>query len=335
MFGAALTAARRPGGLHKANIFWRNMNKENEYEILNDVYQTDKFEIERTERPDFILKNSGVKSLHKFGVEITELYTNESHARVKNIKGYINEIFDYGKYRKQIDEVFLPRRKVKLISPENVEYEVMGIIENNPKYQEYEKLADEITKKDIKYSKYNKECVYTNLVIRDYEQVYLKLKNEFVLLDRLESAIQKSKFRELFLISETEESKVYIPLKLLCIYKELSTIKALMKTEKDLLELYGKETLLNTLYGVFSTKNYNEVKIIKYEDKLAISISRYIIKIDKIINIKIRKEGDSENDNFEIEINKSLIDEIIKRQRDDFIIEGKLFFDSITEKIEQ
>jgi len=141
--------------------------------------------------------------------------------------------------------------------------------------------------------------------------------------------------KELFLISETEESKVYIPLKLLCIYKELSTIKALMKTEKDLLELYGKETLLNTLYGVFSTKNYNEVKIIKYEDKLAISISRYIIKIDKIINIKIRKEGDSENDNFEIEINKSLIDEIIKRQRDDFIIEGKLFFDSITEKIEQ
>ena len=68
------------------------MNKIEEKKILNEIYTDNMFEIQESEQPDFVLKNKN--NNEKFGVEVTELYHNESSARLKNYPGYFEKILE-------------------------------------------------------------------------------------------------------------------------------------------------------------------------------------------------------------------------------------------------
>jgi hypothetical protein len=61
--------------------------KQREREILDEVYADRTFcEIEPHEPPDFLIRHH--PRTERFGVEITEFYLTEGHARLERIEGY-------------------------------------------------------------------------------------------------------------------------------------------------------------------------------------------------------------------------------------------------------
>lgn len=143
------------------------MNKVTEFSVLKCVYDIEHFHVEESEKPDYILNNRCRPDLSKFGVEITELFANDSHARISNTLGYFDDIIDKGKYIHKDDVANLPCREITLISPDKIEYKVMGIIEYPLPHAELLKLAHTIEKKSLAYDMYSKTCAYHNLVIKD------------------------------------------------------------------------------------------------------------------------------------------------------------------------
>ncbi|AUD03271.1 hypothetical protein CWM47_16375 [Spirosoma pollinicola] len=69
------------------------MNKDKEMAILKMVYDTAHFKsVSNQESPDFVLQHHNLDT--GFGVEITELYHSESHARLKNVSWYTDHLLN-------------------------------------------------------------------------------------------------------------------------------------------------------------------------------------------------------------------------------------------------
>ena len=67
--------------------------KKREREILDEVYADRTFsEIEPHESPDFLIRPH--PRAERFGVEISEFYLTEGHARLDRIEGYRAELLD-------------------------------------------------------------------------------------------------------------------------------------------------------------------------------------------------------------------------------------------------
>ena len=64
--------------------------KDRELQILKKIYNSNKIVIKDHEQPDFVIEADNVH----FGVEITELYLNESVARLINYPGYKERILN-------------------------------------------------------------------------------------------------------------------------------------------------------------------------------------------------------------------------------------------------
>jgi hypothetical protein len=79
-------------------IDYKARKKSRELEIVKTVYpDAEKYIwLVEQEQPDFLM-NSLLKSF-AFGVEVTELYRNQSSARLKNIPGYVDSLVENGAY---------------------------------------------------------------------------------------------------------------------------------------------------------------------------------------------------------------------------------------------
>lgn len=99
--------------------------EKNERTILNRLYNHNLYIIEKTEEPDFILTNKETNEI--FGVEITELFINESSARIKKKPDYMQRIIggiDNNRYLDKNDIKELPAVKIYAKNINN-EYEEM------------------------------------------------------------------------------------------------------------------------------------------------------------------------------------------------------------------
>lgn len=66
--------------------------------ILHVIYNPNEYDIIEFEQPDFILED---KNGNEFGVEITQLYLDESSARLKNKPNYLEDIIQNNKLDKR------------------------------------------------------------------------------------------------------------------------------------------------------------------------------------------------------------------------------------------
>lgn len=114
------------------NIEKLNDNQEKkkvlERAILNKVFSEKEFDIEETEEPDFLVTNK--KFQEKFGVEVTELFINQSSARIKKIPNYIGQILngeDERRYKTKDDITNLPT--VKIYIKDNVKNTYSPVLE--------------------------------------------------------------------------------------------------------------------------------------------------------------------------------------------------------------
>jgi hypothetical protein len=277
--------------------------KKREREILGLIYSRNNYKaITAGENPDFEIKLKGGNL--KFGVEITEFYYSESHARINNIPGYAVDIINKEGYRHKDDPKLLEVGDFTLIPGDNrkAQEKIKGILSKLPHKDEYiSKIAELIEKKSQRFDDYVVGLNHVNLIIYDSENRLTGIPYDsfhfYFFNSRIEKALVNSDFREIYLITEIgpfpSPKKIYIPLKMLFLVAEVyrlnyivfnhyqKAINRLSEKEPQLVAEYlkwrgAKVVLYKTepdgyeiVYGnssIFATTVNNKVTIRNYND---------------------------------------------------------------------
>lgn len=185
--------------------------------ILKKVFSEKEFDIKETEEPDFILTNE--KSKEKFGVEITELFINQSSARIKKIPNYISTILNgenERRYKAKEDIANLPTVKIYVKDERNNKRNI--VLEKAVKIptvsiEEYiEKVKQSIQTKNNK--NYKNRCENVELVINDAEEFFydkdILLLNKLLKNEELLRLVKNSIFRVIYIITKYNKEDVII-----------------------------------------------------------------------------------------------------------------------------
>ncbi len=136
-----------------------------ERNILQLIYKPSEYSIIEFEKPDFILED---KNGNKFGVEITQLFLDESSARLKNKPNYLNDIIQNNKLDKR-DVGILNVGEIVAIDDngnEIPETRSMGVSQDLPQSpNRIEVLKKLVSSKNYKLVKYDKRVQFIDLII--------------------------------------------------------------------------------------------------------------------------------------------------------------------------
>lgn len=195
------------------------MRKARERAILEAVYDVDRFDIVcESESPDFRLRRHNERE--SFGVEITEFYLFSSDARIKNIPGYISELFAGGKPRHKDDVEDLKVEKVTWNKADGSEEEVIDAIKRElPEVASYvQMVAAAIKRKDHKLASYDRDLSHVNLIMFDQGTRLITTSPEYFyshfFTSELNVTLTQTGFREIFFVTVLKDTgRVYVPLK--------------------------------------------------------------------------------------------------------------------------
>lgn len=188
-----------------------------ERNILDLVYKDQsKLTVIHKDKPDFIIKN---ENGDEFGVEVTELYNNDSDARLKNIPNYTKELIDTKKYRHKHDKKILRVEKISINKLDGEIVETTAIIQESAKLSEYLKqISEKIDAKTHSKKEYTTNLLHINLIIKDNSDVFLQTdaKDFFDLFftDELIKSVMQTDFKEIFLITRFKEGQLVQRLKI-------------------------------------------------------------------------------------------------------------------------
>lgn len=180
------------------------MDKHRERYILNKylkLFNPDRIgEIIASERPDFIIDNGSQKT----GVEITELYINETMARINNKEGYLESLLE-GKaklsdhYRVSISNMRFSNDK------ESYSFKCLLTEFNESSFSN--NLLSLIRRKESKCNHYLTNCSECLLLIHFDEMIdpYFEELNRFI--ENNQMIFKSSSFLEIILLTRNYESK--------------------------------------------------------------------------------------------------------------------------------
>ncbi len=200
--------------------------RQREQIILRMVYNEDEFEVvDHRDAPDFSLKRH---SSEPFGVEVTEIYETESHARAINRPEYVGELLAGGRHIHKDDLSVLDVVYASITSPEGVtkQENVPVIINERPtSEQRAQALAEAITSKSAKFTSYEGSFSHVNLIILDHfdlrQNQGSRYATEDLLTGDVRNALLVAPFREIHLISEFKNGRhACRPLRLLLLLEQ-------------------------------------------------------------------------------------------------------------------
>lgn len=205
----------------------RQSTKDRELAILRTVYSSDQLgSVESHERPDFLVSLRRSNPLF-FGVEVTEFYLSESVARLKNISGYMTEIFEHGSYRHRADrEAIKIENVVHTRHGETEGRTLRGLVQRIPEVREQlRRIAVEIDHKG-RTVRSGAKAAHVNLIILDHWNRWGNLGTDSVcrilVSAHVPRAVWRSPFREVFFVTEVlHHGWVYIPLAHLSLVEEV------------------------------------------------------------------------------------------------------------------
>ena len=191
-----------------------------ELAILGSVYDLVQFSYDPSERPDFIMRAPGTPN--QFGVEITEHFQTESHARGVRVSKYVGRLLE-GKPHLHRDDVEALRTAQVSIQDKDgklVQAGVPAVISEVAPLEKYVTSLQEcvLGKERSAHSYAREDLTHSNLVVLDHGG-RLKIGDGSSLYRSLGSngfndRVLDSVFREIFLITEVEDQRiVYFPLK--------------------------------------------------------------------------------------------------------------------------
>lgn len=185
--------------------------KEREYNIVRMIYNENEYKYNEEngynqEKPDFILQRGNEE---KFGVEVTELYYNETSARLKNRKNYPEDIRRGKTDKNDIKPLKIVNTYLNIGDSNENNYQFFYSSYTLPKYTEddFKKaLIKRIKEKTEKSKAYIKDLKYIELIIFDSECFFYNytennalkyLNNNTYILD----LIRKTIFKKVYIIT--------------------------------------------------------------------------------------------------------------------------------------
>jgi len=272
----------------------RTTAKERERTILGVVYTPD--EVARfsdDERPDFTAPVQDEET-KRFGVEVTEFYLSDSHARLRRIRGYVADVFG-GRYRHARDRHELPIETVT-ITPHagGDDRHVAALIQRFPETGEHLRLlAEAIRDKGLKAKKYA-TLQHLNLILVDRLQRWGKLTSEslckLLTSEQVPAAVWRSPFREVFYVTALGDKWVYVPVVMHTMMAELFGFALVVGPHvprehdclKTVLEAFGHHLLRRSRGAVLVRGNGAEYEILHRRYGVLLSDEKGVIVHDYV-----------------------------------------------------
>lgn len=221
------------------------MNKaDREFSILRTIYDDSRFaSVAHSDRPDFILQHHHANE--SFGIEVTELYETESHARATYHPEYIGELLNGGQHMHRDDLKNLAVSTVDIFCSDGSRKHtgVPAILRRTPSLEQRMKaVADVLCRKDASADEYRADLDHINLIILDRFGSGSALDEGFstadVFIPELRSALLRTKFREAFLVStEPEGRQVYRPLQMLLLLESFYMFLGAVESFREVVDI--------------------------------------------------------------------------------------------------
>lgn len=180
------------------------MDKHRERDILDKYLQLFKLdrigEIKASERPDFLIKSGNLI----LGVEITELYINETMARINNKEGYLEMILEGKEKLSNTYNISISNMK---FSNETESYSFKCLLTEFNEHSFYNNLLSLLRRKESKCNYYLSNCSECCLVIHFDEMIdlYFNELNRFI--ENNQVLLSQSSFSEIIFLTRNYESK--------------------------------------------------------------------------------------------------------------------------------
>ena len=216
-----------------------------ERSILELVYDPDEFIVEQSDSPDFHLRRQGARP---FGVEITDVFPDESDARMRMVPGYMQSLWDGGRHLHKDDIKRLEVSTLEVTDADgNNKRSIIGIVrENLSPLEHFERVAAAIERKNASYLGYDKTLGHINLILADHIAERPKENSEFrtsdLLWPQVREALRTTPFRSVRLIAHVGYSdSVYYELDLLWLWEGFMVYVEAIRETYGALEQYEYE----------------------------------------------------------------------------------------------
>jgi hypothetical protein len=263
--------------------------KEIEVEIFRKVYP-ELTSFEHTDKPDFICSYNQIK----FGVEVTQLFINESDARLSFIPNYSHSLLEGPNYKHRKDKLHLKTGKVKIINEKGVELLFTnGIIQKLPNAVGFRKILYScLSVKNKSTLDYTKSLFHYNLIINDNCHLFSRsAKTNLIELLFDESIIlelAKSPFNEVFFVTMIEHAEFCIRLRRLLILSRIFQLSAVF--EQNGIFQNELDEFVQAIVEFLSLQGFH----VHYEDNssnFVIGDNLYSISIDKQLEVDQYPDG--------------------------------------------
>jgi hypothetical protein len=165
-----------------------------------------------TESPDFVCQDEQGPFL---GVEVTELFLSQTDARLQKTPRYAVDILSSGNYRHRDDRTHLPVEEITFKRDEG-DYTVPAIVRKPASLVVRVKtLVTTIEKKSGNLARYQEKAGAIDLLLIDRGGLFERAKFDQVASivhdSEVRNAIQRSGFREIWLVINTDQKTASIP----------------------------------------------------------------------------------------------------------------------------
>lgn len=253
------------------------MDKPLELKLFRYIYgQPSNWGIIPSESPDFICSRNNEPIL---GVEVTELYHNESDARLKNINGYVLRLLSNGDYLHKDDKKNIRVERIKYTKKGEEDGREINAIIHEP-YSFNEKtalLTKAIKNKEERIDVYLCSCSEVDLIINDASKIFRfdEFENFFFPFSRLIEAcvIINSQFREIFLVTNQKgHSPVRIPLKLNLFAQDISIFENLIRNSPIHKKACDSKQVFKILFYCLYESGYKKISVVTNDGCIGLTI---------------------------------------------------------------
>jgi hypothetical protein len=267
-----------------SEIDYAALKKKRELEIVRMIYleTQNSIKIDHAENPDFLLHNFLKNFL--FGVEVTELYRNQSSARLQKITGYVDELVEKNRYRHKDDFQELRPDNIDILNEDgSIRVTLKGVVQNRPSLGDFLQILERsILEKDGKLLHYSTDARFHNLLIYDTENYFdeVKVENFYtdVYSDIMKVAVQQVGFREVYFIGKIESQMRFIPMKGYLLYACAGQFEGFYKhnIEENITVL----DFANLFIWVLSKLGFEKAVVHQAESFISISYGDFSLRID-------------------------------------------------------
>jgi hypothetical protein len=256
------------------------MDKTEELGHVQAVYgEARRFELLSRESPDFGCRRDGRAIL---GVEVSEIFSDESDARLRKVEGYVEDLLSGGEFLHKDDSKALKVGVTTIIDPNGVvKAEVMGIMQQVPPFPRRVDLLYQLIKQKTRdLEGYAKRWPAVDLIVADQSGLFgFNEYREFFgpfsyFVDR--EPIARSKFREIYVLTRGKGEPVVIPLRLNLFAEDAFVFEELLFEELKPDEVNESQQTFQAIAHCLSAQGYGAFHAVTVDGSPGIVVGAYL-----------------------------------------------------------